>query len=61
MVLQCFAAGACLFYLSYPENAPFWCWCCLVAFVWLAMALTVYSGIVYIRAAVNLLGEQERD
>ena len=63
MVLQCLAAGACLFYLSYPAktSVPFWCWSLLVAFVWSAVVLTVYSGIEYIRAAVKLLGEQRTD
>ena len=59
MVLQCFAAGACLFYLSYIEprtqNVPNWCWFCLVAFVWSSVVLTVYSGVVYIFVAVRLL------
>ena len=63
MVLQCLAAGVCLFYLSYPAktSVPFWCWSLLVAFVWSAVVLTVYSGIEYIRAAVKLLGEQRTD
>ena len=60
MVLQCFAAGTCLFYLSYAKNAPDWCWWLLVAFVWSAMILTVYSGIVYVRAAVKLLAERQK-
>lgn len=61
MVLQCVAAGVCLFYLSYDkpqtEYAANWCWCLLVASVWSAVVLTVYSGLVYIRAAVRLLRE----
>ena len=60
MVLQCFAAGTCLFYLSYTTNPPDWCWWLLVALVWSAMILTVYSGVVYVRAAVELLGERQR-
>ncbi len=59
MVLQCVAAGTCLFYLSYDANlsqhAPAWCWWLLVISIWSAVALTVYSGIVYIRVAVRLL------
>jgi CDP-diacylglycerol---glycerol-3-phosphate 3-phosphatidyltransferase len=65
MVLQCLAAGACLFYLSYAEprtkTVPFWCWSLLVAFVWSSVVLTVYSGIVYIGAAVKLLERQPGD
>ncbi len=58
MVLQCIAAGVCLFYLSYGKRAVInWCWWLLVASVWSAMVLTVYSGVVYIRAAVRLLRE----
>jgi len=64
MVLQCIAAGVALFYLHYPTtvadgvtivDAPAWCYWLLVASVWSAMALTVYSGIVYIVVAVKLL------
>jgi CDP-diacylglycerol--glycerol-3-phosphate 3-phosphatidyltransferase len=59
MVLQCVAAGTCLFYLSYksPQVPPAWCWWLLVASIWSALALTVYSGTVYIRAAAQLLRE----
>ncbi len=58
MVLQCVAAAACLFYLSYnnPQtNAPVWCWWLMVGSVWAAVALTVYSGAVYVAAATRLL------
>ena len=61
MVLQCVAAGACLFYLSYAEpqteNAPGWCWWLMVVSIWLALYLTIYSGVIYIRAATRLLRE----
>ncbi|MCE5302481.1 MAG: CDP-diacylglycerol--glycerol-3-phosphate 3-phosphatidyltransferase [Planctomycetaceae bacterium] len=61
MVLQCLAAGACLFYLSYPtpqvEHAAAWCWWILVLSLWTALVLTVYSGLIYIRNAVRLLQE----
>ncbi len=59
MVLQCVAAGACLFYLSYEvpqsKNAALWCWWVTIVSIWSALALTIYSGVVYIRAAVQLL------
>jgi len=58
MFLQCIAAGVCLFYLSYADpitEAPVWCLALLVASVWAAVVLTVYSGVVYIVAAVKLL------
>jgi CDP-diacylglycerol--glycerol-3-phosphate 3-phosphatidyltransferase len=65
MVLQCLAAGVCLFYLSYGPQpakiAPHWCWWLLVASVWSAVALTVYSGAVYVSAAARLLRESGRD
>jgi CDP-diacylglycerol---glycerol-3-phosphate 3-phosphatidyltransferase len=61
MVLQCVAAGVCLFYLSYDapqaKNAADWCWWLMVASIWSALILTVYSGVVYVRAAVRLLRE----
>jgi CDP-diacylglycerol---glycerol-3-phosphate 3-phosphatidyltransferase len=61
MVLQCIAAGVCLFYLSYdpPQttNAADWCWWLMVVSIWSSLILTVYSGIVYVRAAVKLLRE----
>ena len=59
MVLQCIAAGVCLFYLSYEapqaKNAADWCWWLMVASIWSSLVLTVYSGVVYIRIAVQLL------
>jgi CDP-diacylglycerol---glycerol-3-phosphate 3-phosphatidyltransferase len=67
MVLQCIAAGACLFYLHYPPapaaglsnvltpDAPAWVWWTLVVSVWSAVVLTVYSGVGYIFVAVRLL------
>jgi CDP-diacylglycerol---glycerol-3-phosphate 3-phosphatidyltransferase len=61
MVLQCLAAGACLFYLSYdpPQTKPVpdWVWWFMIVSIWSALVLTVYSGVVYIRAAVRLLRE----
>ncbi len=61
MVLQCLAAGACLYYLSYAPSpvvqTPNWAWWLLVLSTWSAVLLTVYSGVVYIRAAVRLLRE----
>jgi len=65
MVLQCIAAGTCLFYLyRYEGKTPpqrisdcmsDWVWWVLVVFVWSSVVLTVYSGLVYIRTAVRLL------
>ncbi len=58
MVLQCIAAATCLYYLSYAHpiaNAPTWCCLLLVASVWSAVILTVYSGAEYLVAAVKLL------
>lgn len=61
MVLQCVAAGVCLFYLSYDapqaKNAADWCWWLMVVSIWSSLVLTVYSGVVYIRIAVKLLRE----
>ena len=58
MVLQCVAATASLYYLSVVAGgvastaALGWL---LFASVWLAIILTVVSGAVYVRTAVNLL------
>lgn len=56
MVLQCVAAGTSLFYLSYSEGSePMWLQYLLPTSVWLALALTVYSGIEYVRRAAQLM------
>jgi CDP-diacylglycerol--glycerol-3-phosphate 3-phosphatidyltransferase len=52
MVLQCIAASVCLFSLHHQADWVSWL---LVASVWSAVALTVYSGIVYVLVAVRLL------
>jgi CDP-diacylglycerol---glycerol-3-phosphate 3-phosphatidyltransferase len=61
MVLQCVAAGVCLFYLSYDQpqakNVADWCWWLMVVSIWSSLILTVYSGVVYIYIAVRLLRE----
>jgi CDP-diacylglycerol---glycerol-3-phosphate 3-phosphatidyltransferase len=59
MVLQCVAIGVSLFYLSYlPDAVPAAIEWLLIASVWSAVALTIYSGVAYIRTAVNLLEGQ---
>ncbi|MBN1395211.1 MAG: CDP-diacylglycerol--glycerol-3-phosphate 3-phosphatidyltransferase [Pirellulales bacterium] len=61
MVLQCVAAAVCLFYLSYDApnaNAPDWCRWLMAVSVWGTMALTIYSGGVYVLAATRLLREE---
>ena len=58
MVLQCVAAGACLFYLSYDnpaEEAAWWCVGIMLTSLWLAIVLTVYSGLEYIFVAVRMV------
>jgi CDP-diacylglycerol---glycerol-3-phosphate 3-phosphatidyltransferase len=58
MVLQCFAAGVCLFYLTYDSpqtNAPYWCRLLMIVSIWSAVISTVYSGAVYVRAAIKQL------
>jgi len=58
MVLQCAAAALALFYLSadaYGADWSPWLWLPMVASIWAAVILTVYSGLVYVRAAVRLL------
>ena len=56
MVVQCIAAGVSLFFLSYPADAePEWLRYLLPISVWSALALTVYSGVAYIRRAIQLM------
>jgi CDP-diacylglycerol--glycerol-3-phosphate 3-phosphatidyltransferase len=56
MVAQCLAAGWSLFRLSYGEDIPpAWVATGLVIVVWAAVALTAYSGVAYVLAAVRLL------
>ena len=58
MLLQCIAAALALFYLSlraYGADWSAWLWLPLVASIWAAVVLTIYSGLVYVRAAVQLL------
>jgi CDP-diacylglycerol--glycerol-3-phosphate 3-phosphatidyltransferase len=62
MVLQCIAAGACIFYLTYEgtsTKAPLWVWLTLVGFVWAAVISTIYSGAIYVVAAIKQLQEQD--
>lgn len=52
MVVQCVAAGTSLYYLAFKPLWPRWP---LDVAVWSAVALTVYSGGVYIRRAASLI------
>jgi CDP-diacylglycerol--glycerol-3-phosphate 3-phosphatidyltransferase len=68
MVLQCVAAGACMVFLHYPPlagtarpDAPAWVWWIMVLATWSAVVLTVYSGVVYVLAAVRLLRQGHED
>lgn len=62
MVFQCLAAGAAFVALLYNdssspnptlENVPIWVVGCLIVFIWLALILTVYSGVIYVTAAIK--------
>jgi CDP-diacylglycerol--glycerol-3-phosphate 3-phosphatidyltransferase len=60
MFLQCVAAGVCLGYLWWADahaGSPLLAWLrwLVVASVWSAVVLTVYSGVGYVVAAVRLL------
>ena len=57
MVLQCVAACTALVYLSYVDKTtvPIWIVWLLIASLWSAVLLTVYSGAGYVVAAVKLL------
>jgi CDP-diacylglycerol--glycerol-3-phosphate 3-phosphatidyltransferase len=56
MLLQCVSAGASLFYLAF---APIWLAEPVVWVAWAAVAMTIYSGLAYVRRALRLLGETE--
>ena len=60
MVMQCVAAGTSLFCLAFPKTVlsmgP-WASGLLVVAVWSAVAMTIASGVVYIRSAIHLLRE----
>jgi CDP-diacylglycerol---glycerol-3-phosphate 3-phosphatidyltransferase len=56
MVAQCLAAGWSLFRLSYGDaTPPQWVSSGLEVVVWMAVLLTIYSGVAYVFAAVRLL------
>lgn len=64
MVLQCLAAGFSLFRLTYLDHTgdavwattpPEWLTWSLTALVWLAVIVTLYSGVGYIIAAIRLI------
>ena len=57
MVFQCIAAGGGLLNLMYgsPEQTPTWLIWAMPVAVWVAMFLTIYSGIVYVFAAAKLM------
>lgn len=56
MVVQCIAAGSSLFFLSWADGdtAPDWLKWLVISSVWAAVLLTIYSGVVYVRAAIAL-------
>ena len=60
MVFQCFAVGSCLVALALtkgnPEAAlPVWIWWFMVASIWISIASTVHSGILYIFGAAEFI------
>jgi CDP-diacylglycerol--glycerol-3-phosphate 3-phosphatidyltransferase len=58
MVLQCVAAGAALVVLMFgPGQAPQWLAWTMFVSVWLAVLLTIYSGVEYIVAAARIMGQ----
>ena len=56
MVLQCVAAAATLFFLSYQRAVvPAWLLWLMIVSTWSAVVLTAYSGVIYIWVAVKLM------
>lgn len=63
MVVQCVTAGFSIFRLTYPNAAasPDWLTWSTVALVWLTVAITFYSGVGYIFAAIRLFRASKLD
>ena len=62
MVLQCIAAGACIVHMTFsaqkpPQEVPLWVLCTMIGFIWAAVISTIYSGAIYIVAAIRQLQE----
>ena len=57
MVFQCIAVVASLVALSHSDPRPAWLQWILVASVWTAVISTVYSGAVYVTAAIGTFRE----
>ncbi|MBI3466533.1 MAG: CDP-diacylglycerol--glycerol-3-phosphate 3-phosphatidyltransferase [Planctomycetes bacterium] len=59
MLLQCIAAGVCLFYLSYgrASDFPLWLEWLMRVSVWSAVAITIISGLAYVQRAVAILSK----
>jgi CDP-diacylglycerol--glycerol-3-phosphate 3-phosphatidyltransferase len=58
MVLQCIAAAVSLFYLSFTEGAPGWVLWAMILSIWATVVITVWSGLVYVVAAVKMMRGQ---
>jgi CDP-diacylglycerol--glycerol-3-phosphate 3-phosphatidyltransferase len=60
MVMQCIAAGAALFYLSYgATGVPRWVEVVTAGSVWSAVAITIWSGAAYVQRAVQIMRKKE--
>ena len=63
MVFQCIAVAASLVMLTYTDvsDSPTWVYYILLVSVWLALALTLYSGAEYVIAAAKFVKSAQRD
>ena len=63
MVFQCIAVAASLVMLTYTDvsDSPMWVYYILLVSVWLALALTLYSGAEYVIAAAKFVESAQRD
>lgn len=63
MVFQCIAVAASLVMLTYTDvsDSPMWVYYILLISVWLALALTLYSGAEYVIAAAKFVESAQRD
>jgi len=54
MVFQCVAIPACLLWVMTEPQQPVWIYCVMIVSVWATLLITIYSGMLYVAAALKL-------
>ena len=54
MWFQCVAMPACLLWVMTEPQQPVWIYCVMVGSVWATLIITIYSGLLYIVAALKM-------